>query len=60
MASQQLFRMLWKTLPLFNEDSDAGSGIFISTLGWPVNDLVLRRELINQIEGRMEHFMEVA
>jgi hypothetical protein len=32
----------------------------ISTLGWPVNDLVLRRELINQIEGRMEHFMEVA
>ncbi len=32
---------------------------FVSTLGWLANDLVLRRELINQIEGRMEMEMEV-
>ncbi len=33
---------------------------FVSTLGWLASDLVLRRELVNQIEGRMEFVMEVA
>ncbi len=33
---------------------------FVSTLGWLANDLVLQRELINQIKGRMELIVEVA